>query len=69
MDQAWMGEARVMKVDQTTKEEWETRIFSDRMFLKADIAIVDGVMVKNRHGKPGAKVDGVLVVWDEKEVG
>lgn len=56
-----------MRLVDVTKSEWDRWPFSNRMFLDADIAIVDGVVVKNRGGKPGAFVGGLLVVWDEEE--
>lgn len=55
-----------MKVLQTTKEMRKKMIFSQRMFLDADMVIVDGVIVKNRNGEPGKEVGMALVIWDEE---
>ena len=39
-----------------------------RLLYRADIAIVDGIMVKNRDGFGlGRNVGNVLVVWDKRK--
>ena len=39
-----------------------------RKFIESDVAIVNGVIVKNRQGKNGGKIDDSLFIWDEELV-
>ena len=34
--------------------------------MSADIAIVDGVVIKNREGKHGGKIGRAILTWEEE---
>jgi hypothetical protein len=55
-----------MRIIWTTKEKWDKR--TPRPVLNmADMIVVDGVIVKNRHGKLGDYIYGTLYIWAERE--
>ncbi len=56
-----------MKILQTTKEEitsWGYGVI-DAM-ESVDVAIVDGVIVKNRDGHPNVDIGKAMFIWDER---
>jgi hypothetical protein len=55
-----------MRILQTTREMRRKMLFTQRMFLDADMVIVDGVIVKNRNGDVGEDIGMALVIWDEE---
>lgn len=54
------------EVIQMTREEYNR--ISKRLVHEASVIIVDGRMLKNRHGGLETNIDGSLFVWDEVEV-
>jgi len=56
-----------MKITWTTKEEMGNWGFGIVSFMEgSDLVVADGVIVKNRQGKTGARVGNALFVWDEE---
>ena len=41
--------------------------FNKQRFLRSDVVILGGRIVKNRHGKAGQDIGGAFFVWDERE--
>lgn len=52
---------------QTTREELKGLADTGKM-LRSSVVIVDGVIVKNRFGLPGANIGGSIFVWDNERL-
>ena len=57
----------VRTADEVLAMRNEELYFGDTELMDADLVVADGVVVKSRDGKPGARIEGCLVAWDDEE--
>jgi hypothetical protein len=54
-------EIKILRLDDQENREWK---FED--FLRSDVVISDGVVIKDREGKGvGKRIDSAVYIWDE----
>jgi hypothetical protein len=56
-----------MKVLCMTREQFEDHT-AKLDITRADVAIMDGIVIKNREGTHGGKIGRAIYIWEEEKV-